>query len=184
MADRAEPDRREAFLIGRVVAHDDHDAFAELVRLHQTPIRQFLRRLTGGDRETADDLAQETFWRAYQHLSTFEARGRLLSWLFRIAFQLFVSDRRARRIAAVPLPPDLPAPVDEAQSAIDRRTIDQLMMRLAPNERAAVLLHYQHGMSHPEIAETLAMPLGTVKTAIRRARQRLQTTLGGREGES
>ena len=58
------------------------------------------------------------------------------------------------------------------------------MMRLAPDERAAVLLHYQHGMSHPEIAETLAMPLGTVKTAIRRARQRLQTTLGGREGES
>ena len=169
MADRAEPDRREAFLIGRVVAHDDHDAFAELVRLHQTPIRQFLRRLTGGDRETADDLAQETFWRAYQHLSTFEARGRLLSWLFRIAFQLFVSHRRARRIAAVPLPPDLPAPVDEAQSAIDRRTVDQLMMRLAPDERAAVLLHYQHGMSHPEIAEALAMPLGTVKTAIRRA---------------
>ena len=98
MADRAEPDRREAFLIGRVVAHDDHDAFAELVRLHQTPIRQFLRRLTGGDRETADDLAQETFWRAYRHLSTFEARGRLLSWLFRIAFQLFVSDRRSRRL--------------------------------------------------------------------------------------
>jgi RNA polymerase sigma-70 factor (ECF subfamily) len=185
MADRAEPDRREAFWIGRVVAHDDHDAFAELVRLHQTAIRQFLRRLTGGDLETADDLAQETFWRAYRHLATFEARGRLLSWLFRIAFQLFVSDRRARRIDAVPLPPDLPAPVDEAQSAIDRRTVDQLMMRLAPDERAAILLHYQYGMSHPEIAETLALPLGTVKTLIRRGRQRLQTTLaGGREGKS
>ena len=124
MADRAEPDRREAFLIGRVVAHDDHDAFAELVRLHQTPIRQFLRRLTGGDRETADDLAQETFWRAYRHLSTFEARGRLLSWLFRIAFQLFVSDRRSRRIAAVPLPPDL-AGADGRGAARHRPTDDR-----------------------------------------------------------
>jgi RNA polymerase sigma-70 factor (ECF subfamily) len=75
--------------------------------------------------------------------------------------------------------------MDEAQRAIDRRTIDQLMMRLAPNERAAILLHYQHGMSHPEVAETLALPLGTVKTLIRRGRQRLQTRLGGgREGES
>ena len=185
MADRAEPDPREAFWISRVVVHDDHDAFAELVRLHQTAIRQFLRRLTGGDLETADDLAQETFWRAYRHLATFEARGRLLSWLFRIAFQLFVSERRARPVAAVPLPPDLPASTDEAQSAIDRRTVDQLMMRLAPDERAAILLHYQYGMSHPEIAETLALPLGTVKTLIRRGRQRLQTTLGGeRNGES
>lgn len=185
MADRDEPDQREAFLIGRVVASDDHDAFAELVRLHQTAIRQFLRRLTGGDVETADDLAQETFWRAYRHMASFEARGRFVSWLFRIAFQVFVSARRAQRIAAVALPPDLPATIDEAQNAIDRRTVDQLMMRLPPDARAAILLHYQYGMSHPEIAETLALPLGTVKTLIRRGRQRLQATPGGgREGSS
>jgi RNA polymerase sigma-70 factor (ECF subfamily) len=185
MADRAEQERREAFWIGRVVAHDDHEAFAELVRLHQSAIRHFLRRLTGHDRDTADDLAQETFWRAYRHLATFEARGRFLSWLFRIAFQVFVSDRRARRIASVPLPTEVRAPIDEEQSAINRRTFDQLMTRLAPEERGAMLLHYQHGMSHSEVAEALDLPLGTVKTLIRRARQSLHTAFGqGLEGDS
>jgi RNA polymerase sigma-70 factor (ECF subfamily) len=180
MAERAEPDPREALWIGRVIAHDDHEAFAELVALHQSAIRQFLRRLTGYDRERADDLAQETFLRAYRHLGTFEGRGRFLGWLFRIAFQAFVNDRRAQRIPLAPLPDDIRAPVDEARHAIDRRTFEQLMSRLAAGERAAIVLHYQHGMSHAEIAEALDMPLGTVKTLIRRGRQALQAAFGPR----
>ena len=77
--------RRKPSGSARVVVHDDHEAFAELVRLHQSAIRQFLRRLTRHDWGRADDLAQETFWRAYRHIATYEARGRFLSWLFRIA---------------------------------------------------------------------------------------------------
>jgi RNA polymerase sigma-70 factor (ECF subfamily) len=185
MADRAEQERREALWIGRVLAHDDHEAFAELVRLHQSAIRQFLRRLTGHDRERADDLAQETFLRAYRHLATFQGRGRFLGWLFRIAFQVFVNDRRARRIPLTPLPEEVEAPVDEAERAITQRTFDQLMARLPTNERAAIALHYQHGMSHPEIAEALNIPLGTVKTLIRRGRQALQAVVTPRpEGRS
>ncbi|MGC4084089.1 MAG: RNA polymerase sigma factor [Vicinamibacterales bacterium] len=169
MTDRADRDRHDAHLIGLVIAHDDHDAFAELVRRHQSAVRQFLRRLTANDTARADDLAQETFWRAYRHLSTFEGRGRFVSWLFRIAFQQFVNDRRTQRPAA-PLPDNLPAHADEAARAIGRRTVEQLMSRLGPEERAAIVLHYQHGMSHAEIADALEMPLGTVKTLIRRGR--------------
>jgi RNA polymerase sigma-70 factor, ECF subfamily len=178
MVDRAEPDQREALLISRVIAHDDHEAFAELVRLHQSAVRRFLRRLTGTDRDRADDLAQETFWRAYRHLATFQARGRFLSWLFSIAFQVFVSERRTRRIVTAPLPQDVSAPVNEVENAVNRLTFDQLMMHLAPDERAAIVLHYQHGMSHSEIAETIDLPLGTVKTLIRRGRQALQAIFG------
>ena len=59
------------------------------------------------------------------------------------------------------------------------------MMRLEPAERAAIVLHYQHGMTHPEIAEALDLPLGTGKTLIRRGRQSLHTTFGhGLEGGS
>lgn len=169
MGDRADRDRRDALLIGRVIAHDDQDAFAELVRLYQSSVRQFLRRLTGNDTARADDLAQETFWRAYRHLATFEGRGRFLSWLFRIAFQQFVDDRRAHH-PAESLPDELPGTVDEAERAVKRRTVAQLMARLSPQERAAILLHYQHGMSHPEVADALDLPLGTVKTLIRRGR--------------
>jgi RNA polymerase sigma-70 factor, ECF subfamily len=178
MVDRAEQERRGALWIARVIAHDDHEAFAQLVRLHQSAVRQFLQRLTGNDRDRADDLAQETFWRAYRHLATFQARGRFLSWLFRIAFQVFVNDRRTRRFVWKPLSPTLESPVNEVQGALNRRTFDQLMMCLAPGERAAIVLHYQHGMSHSEIAEALDLPLGTVKTLIRRGRHALQQTFG------
>ena len=178
-ASRPSTDRVESALISRVVVSDDHDAFAELVRLHQSAIRQFLRRLIGTDWGRADDLAQETFWKAYQHLSTFQGRGRFLSWLFGIAYQLFITDeRRARRgMASVPLRDDTASPLEESQRVIDTRTFDQLMAMLEIDERAAIVLFYRHGMTHPEIAETLAMPLGTVKTLIRRGRLRLQNAL-------
>ena len=178
MADRAEQEQREALWISRVIAHDDHEAFAELVRTHQSAVRQFLRRLTGNDHDRADDLAQETFWRAYRYLATFQARGRFLSWLFRIAFQVFVNDRRTRRYVAEPLPAAVESPVNEVEAGVSRRTFEQLMMHLAPGERAAIVLHYQHGMSHSEIADLLDLPLGTVKTLIRRGRQTLQQTFG------
>lgn len=171
MADRAE----ESFLISRVVAHDDHEAFAELVRLHQSAVRQFLRRLTGNDPSRADDLAQDTFWKAYRHLGTFQARGRFLSWLFRIAYQLFITEQRgARGMIQVPLPEDVETQVDEGQRVADRRTFDQLIDALRPEERAAIVLHYRHDLTHPEIAETMSLPLGTVKSLIRGAHIKLR----------
>ena len=175
MANRADQDQRESMWISRVVTHDDHEAFAELVRLHQSPVRQFLRRLTGNDWSRADDLAQETFWKAYRHIGGFQARGRFLSWLFRIAYQLFVTEERSGRgIVPAPLPDDLRAEGDASQRFSDSRTFDQLMERLRPDERAAIVLHYRHELTHPEIAETLELPLGTVKSLIRRARLKLQ----------
>lgn len=175
MADRADQDRRESVWISRVVAHDDHEAFAELVRLHQSAVRQFLRRLTGGDWSRADDLAQETFWKAYRNIGGFQARGRFLSWLFRIAYQLFVTEQRRRRgIALVRLPDDVREEGDAGQRLADSRTFDQLMDMLRPEERAAVVLYYRHDLTHPEIAETLELPLGTVKSLLRRARLKLR----------
>jgi RNA polymerase sigma-70 factor (ECF subfamily) len=174
MADPAEQQRRESMWIGRVIAHDDHEAFAELVRLHQSAVRQFLRRLTGNDWSRADDLAQDTFWKAYRHIGGYQARGRFLGWLFRIAYQLFVTEqRRGRGIVQVALPDDVAASGDSHQQLTDRRTFDQLLHTLRSDERAALVLYYRHELSHPEIAETLGLPLGTVKSLIRRARLKL-----------
>lgn len=178
MADPAEPDRREAIWISRVVASDDHDAFASLVRLHQSAVRGFLRRLTAPDWSRADDLAQETFWKGYRHLASYEGRGRFVSWLFRIAWQLFITEERRRRgVSLVPLDADLPGD-DASQVLAARRTFDELLEQLHPAERAAVVLHYRHACTHAEIADTLHVPLGTVKTLIRRARIRLQQSQG------
>jgi RNA polymerase sigma-70 factor, ECF subfamily len=174
-AARPSSDRVESALISRVVVSDDHDAFAELVRLHQTAIRQFLRRLTGTNWGRADDLAQETFWKAYRHLATFQGRGRFLSWLFGIAYQLFVTDeRRARGATFVQLDEDLAADFDASRRFAETRTFDELMAMLRAEERAAVILHYRHELTHIEIADTLGLPIGTVKTLIRRARLKLK----------
>ncbi len=179
MVDRAELERQESVWIGRVLATDDHAAFAELTRLHQSAVRHFLRRLTAGDGERADDLAQETFWRAYRYIATFQGRGRFLSWLFRIAFQLFITEERRRHgVRWVELPAETPAPGDAAQAIENSLTVERLLATLRPEERAALVLHYSDDLSHSEIAEVLDLPLGTVKSLLRRARLKLRSARG------
>src|SRR3954471_4584106 len=141
MAGGADRDRVESALISRVVVSDDHDAFAELVRLHQSAIRQFLRRLTRNDWSRADDLAQETFWKAYRHLASFQGRGRFVSWLFGIAYQLFITEeRRPRGVTAVRLNDDLASEIDSEQQFAEARTFDEMMAPLRAEERAAIVL--------------------------------------------
>jgi len=179
MVDRAEPDPREAVWIARVIAHDDHEAFGELVALHQSAVRRFLLRLTSNDSSRADDLAQDTFLKAYRHIRSFQARGRFLSWVFRIAWQLFVTEERGSRgIAEVPLFDGIQASDDASQRVADARTFDQMMNMLRPDERAAIILHYRHELTHPEIAEILELPLGTAKSLLRRAHTRLREAHG------
>ena len=88
----------DADLIARVLAAGDPNAFGELVRRYQSPVRAFLRRLTRGDAALADDLAQETFLRAWRKLETFRAEARFSTWLFGIAVNEFRARlRRDRR---------------------------------------------------------------------------------------
>jgi RNA polymerase sigma-70 factor, ECF subfamily len=178
MADSGDHDIRERMWIARVVVHDDHEAFAALVRLHQSAVRQFLRRLTKHDRSRADDLAQETFLKAYRHIGTFQGRGRFLSWLFGIAYQTFVTEqRRARGFSQLSLTEDVRDPSNVDEQLTSRRTFEQLIERLRPEERAAIVLHYRHELTHAEIADALHVPLGSVKSLIRRARFKLQAVL-------
>lgn len=179
-------DVTEAEWIGRVIANDDRSAFTQLVRLHQAPIRRFLGRLCAGDWARADDLAQETFWKAYRHIGSYRSKGRFQSWLFSIAWQLFVTQqRRHRHVVHETLIEDWLAAEDTHARMIDQHTFDQLLRVLRDKERAAGLLHYHHGLTHEEVAATLQLPLGTAKTLIRRARQKLQQAFDpNAEGET
>ncbi len=170
-------------LVGRVVADDDRPAFAELVRRHQSAVRVLLRRLTGGDEALADDLAQETFLRAYRALAGFRGSARLSSWLHRIAYNVFAADFETRRRRATDAVAETPEPeppsANDGERAGLRHDLGRALGRLSVPERAAIVLTGVSGLTCEEAAEVLGCPVGTVKTHIHRGRLRLREALEG-----
>lgn len=163
-------------LIARVLLDDDHHAFGELVRRHQSAVRLTLRKLTGGNEVLADELAQDTFLKAYRSLSKFRAESKFSTWLYRIAYNVFQSDVRATKHheefdEATHTEPQPAEPVDL------RHDIDAALLHLNEKERAAVTLCYTSGLTHEEAAEVLEWPLGTVKTNILTAKEKLRRYL-------
>jgi len=84
-------------LIDSVVKEDSHLAFAELVKRYQSPLRYSLRQLTGWNEALADDLAQETFIKAYKALPGYQGKAKFSSWLYRIAYNEMISHFRVAR---------------------------------------------------------------------------------------
>lgn len=175
----------DADLIVRVLASEDQHAFAELVRRYQSPVRAFLARMTRGDTHLADDLAQETFVKAWRKLHTYRGNARFSTWLFGIAVNEFRSAARKRKEVAL-------EDVDEqSREAVEpggdssrglRLDLTEALNELHSMERAAVVLCCQNGLSHEEAAEVLDCPLGTVKTNILRGKEKLRRSLSGYQG--
>jgi RNA polymerase sigma-70 factor (ECF subfamily) len=177
----------DAQLIARVLVQDDRHAFGELVRRHQSAVRACLRKLTGGNHALADDLAQETFLLAYRNLRSFRQEAKFSTWLYRISYNAFLADMR--KIKELPLPEDTDAgdfastddgdttPV--ARSAALSVDLARAMAVLSDAERAAIVQCYYNDLSHEEAAFVLDCPVGTVKTHVLRAKQKLKARLGG-----
>lgn len=166
-------------LIARALVSDDHAAFGELVRRHQSAVRHFLRHLADGDAALADDLAQETFVQAWRSLTRFGGNSSFLTWLLGIAHNHWRNARRRQRTVAIE-PEHLAAqePVPSSVLLSDLQHDLGLALRsLAPEEQTALHLCYQQGLSHSEIAGVLAWPLGTVKTHINRGKDKLRPLL-------
>ena len=137
-----------------------------------------LRRLTGGDEAWADDLAQETFLRAYRGLGRYRGDSKFSSWLYRIATNVYLSDRRKRR----PEPSEAVESAAAAEPAVDGRSafrhdLERAMSALPEQERVAIALAYAEEATHEDIALTMGLPLGTVKSAILRGKEKLRRSL-------
>jgi RNA polymerase sigma-70 factor (ECF subfamily) len=151
-----------------------------LVRNHQSPVRGLLRQLTRSDLALADDLAQETFLRAYKNIRSFRGEAKFSTWLYRIAYNCFREEARKRKELVG---------IDESQleAEQDPQTVDpalkhdlmQALQLLPLHERSAILLCCQNGLSHDEAARVLEIPLGTVKTNVLRGREKLKKMLAG-----
>ena len=159
----------------------DDAAFAELVLRRQAKIRDLLRRLCG-DAALADDLAQQVFVQAWRSLKTLRAPGAFGGWLRRIAVNTWRQAARRRGEmfedvfdeAADTVADGGPSQADQAAGRID---LERALARLAPAQRLCVVLAYAEGLSHPEIAEAVDLPLGTVKSHVTRGSARLRALL-------
>lgn len=158
------------------VAGGDRAAFQLLVLRHEGRLRAFLARAAGHD---ADDLAQETFVRAWQRAGDFRGEGSYAAWVMGIGWRLFLDRRRTtRRREAWAVGDDAPAstnPYPAHDAAIDT---DRLLAALSAQERAALTLCFGHGWSHGEAAAIMGVPLGTLKSLVLRGRAKAQKMIG------
>lgn len=166
-------------LIARVLAVDDRAAFGELVVRHQSAVRGFLRHLTKGDAALADDLAQETFIRAYRGLDRFAGSASFSTWLLGIAHnqhrnaqRLRWSSRRASSESDAEIAVESSARLSDLQ-----HDLSQALQRLNSEEQTALHLHYHQGLSHGEMAAVLSRPVGTIKTILLRSKTKLRELL-------
>jgi RNA polymerase sigma-70 factor (ECF subfamily) len=168
----------DADLLARVIVEGDQHAFGELVRRHQSPVRGLLRQLVRADVELADDLAQETFIRAYKNIRSFRGEAKFSTWLYRIAYNVFRENARKRKELVGIDEEQLQAKVDpQTTNPGLRHALMNALATLPLHERTAVSLCCQNWLSHDEAARVLDIPLGTVKTNVLRGREKLKKML-------
>ena len=170
-------------------------AFRELVRRYERPVFSLIFRMVR-DRELAEDLAQDTFIKVLNNIDRYRPEFKLSSWLFKIANNVTIDHLRKRQLATVSLDGsphaqtaaeaqatslDVQSRGESALEAIESRelgsAIERAIGQLRPEYRSCILLRHVEGRSYEEIAATLDLPLGTVKTYIHRARHELREAL-------
>ncbi len=158
----------------------NQDAFTYIVETYQRPVFNLCYRMLG-DPQEAEDAAQETFWRAYQALRRYDQARSFATWLLSIAAHYCIDQQRKRRFPVLPLDilpeedaPD-PAPNPEKVFAEMEKQgqMQQLLKRLGPQDRAAIILRYWYEFSEEEIASTLSLTVSAVKSRLFRARKEL-----------
>lgn len=154
------------------------EQFIETMKREQEPLRRFLLALCCGNRDEADDIAQEALVKAYLAIAEYEERGKGTAWLYRIAYNTFLDWSRSRRTM---LSLDALADHADASFAADRDFSNQALYaaleELPPKERSAILLFYISGYSIREIAHIVDATEEAVKKQLSRGRDKLKTLL-------
>ena len=145
-------------------------------------LRRYARGLTS-DRDSADDLVQDTLERAWGKFSLWQQRGELRAWMFGIMHNLFVDRVRGRRHSLEDNAGDeLPEAPQRAMQCdrLELRDLDRVLSRLPPEQREVLLLVGVEELSYQEVASVVGVPIGTVMSRLSRARERLRIELEGR----
>jgi RNA polymerase sigma-70 factor (ECF subfamily) len=179
----------------RLAQEGRDSAFRELVRRYERPVFSLVYRMVR-DRELAEDLAQDAFVKVLNHIDRYSPEFKFSSWMFKIANNVAIDHLRRRRIATISMDgsphaasaaeaeasafdpaAEQESPLEEMESRELGTHIEAAIAKLRPEYRACIMLRHIEGRSYEEIATTLDLPLGTVKTYIHRARHELRREL-------
>jgi RNA polymerase sigma-70 factor, ECF subfamily len=173
---------------------DNEEAFAELVSRYKKPLVNFFYRLVW-DQQLSEDLSQEVFCRVFVHRKSYKAEAKFSTYLFRIARNLWIDHHRAQGkmpslaslsvplsrgetddelIDSIAAPEPVPAPDDNTDLA---RKIQDALDQLSVEQRLVFILAKNQGMKYAEIADALGVPVGTVRSRMHSAVQKLQKLL-------
>ena len=155
----------------------DRSEFIAYVESNQKALRRFLTALCCGDSALADDIAQETYMKAYMSADGFRGDARFSSWVYRIAYNTFVSYRRSHLLATDVSEAAAVASDDSADSGFRYQPLYAALDRLNERERTAVLLFYIEGYTIKEISAIVDASEDAVKQHLSRARKHLKTLL-------
>ena len=178
----------DADLVARALTGRE-ECFEELVRRYQRPIAAYVYRLVG-NYESALDLTQDVFIKIYNSLERYRPEYKFSTWIYKIAHNASVDHLRRNAVRAqsivgqcdgeefeIPLESPRPTPEQESERAERRGEIESLIHQLPAIYRELLVLRHAHDMSYDEIAEVTALPLGTVKNRLFRARETLRQML-------
>lgn len=164
-------------LVARAAAFHDSKAFGKLVVKYQSPVRRFFLSQTLGDGQLADDLAQDTFIKAYTSISSFKGLSAFSTWLYRIAYNVFLDyTRRQRPTQDIGATASRKTLADDKDSSL-RMDIYDALRRLNDKERTCITLQLIDGYKIDRISQITGMPAGTVKSHISRGKDKLQNYL-------
>jgi len=181
-------ERSDAEILAEVAA-GNIDAYGKIVGRYRGRLYNFVFRFVS-DRETAEDIVQETFLRAFRKRKEYRAIANFSTWLFTIAGNLAKSELRRRKRwrlfslhrddesdSGIELPDETYRPDKVAESSLADDQIHDAIAALPENYRQVILLRDVEGMAYQEIAEIVDCPVGTVKSRVNRARLKLQQKL-------
>jgi len=175
----------EQTLVHRIQA-GEREAFEELMDAYETRVYRLALRFTGNAAD-AEDVTLEIFHGIYRSIGKFRGNSTLGTWIYRVAMNHCLEFRRKRRLEVVPYDEELSLATtnwrdDPVQSANRQELSEQVeaaINSLSPLHRDVVVLHELQGLTYQEVAATLNVPVGTVKSRLSNAFRRMREKLGG-----
>ena len=165
-------------LVTQVAVFHNKQAFDQLVRKYQSPVRRFFLNQTLGDEQLSDDLAQETFIKAYVNITKFRGMSSFSTWLMRIAYNVFYDQVRSKhQTDDIEESPTVMRQTAQTGDSNIKMDVHAAMALLKPDERTCITLQLIDGYPIDEISKITGIPDNTVKSHLRRGKEKMTVYL-------